>query len=347
MKITNIFKDKGQLKTNLKTILWELNKIANESKILCICLNNTGSAYLGVKNATKNLFPKNTLILPAYFSNILISKKGETELCEKINNYNFQQIILSGQPSSMNFLVDNCFKFSKIKTIFHGALTEIFEYEKGHQFKKIISQLENKKLNSISFVKSGLAEWIFETYKLPSFFIQLNNEINEPLLKSNQIKKIGIFGSNNLNKNIINQIASAISIKNTEIHTFSKTSFFENHKKVVLHNKMNHNNFKKLLSEMDINLHLSFSEGMGGQIFTESLSLGVPCLSSYNNDFLTHNKYLSNLLYVKKIDNPIYIKDSIIKVFKEEKMKLQKELKNHIILKNKEAHHLLNFFLDY
>ena len=63
---------------------------------------------------------------------------------------------------------------------------------------------------------------------------------------------------------------------------------------------MNHNKFKKLLSEMDINLHLSFSEGMGGQIFTESLSIGVPCLSSYNNDFLAYNKYLRNLLYVKK-----------------------------------------------
>ena len=45
----------------------------------------------------------------------LISKKRKTKIMKKINNYNFQQIILSGQPSSLNFLVDNCFKFSKSK----------------------------------------------------------------------------------------------------------------------------------------------------------------------------------------------------------------------------------------
>ena len=70
----------------------------------------------------------------------------------------------------------------------------------------------------------------FETYKLPSF-IQLNNEISEPLLKSNQIKKMR-FWIKNFNKNILNEIKlpDAISIKIRNSY-FSKTSIFENHKK--------------------------------------------------------------------------------------------------------------------
>ena len=49
----------------------EISRISSlKEKHLAVCIENTGSSFLGIKNATFNLFPKNTLVLPAYYSEI-------------------------------------------------------------------------------------------------------------------------------------------------------------------------------------------------------------------------------------------------------------------------------------
>ena len=57
---------------------------SNDQKVLAICLENTESSFLGVKNATLNLFPTNTVVLPAYYSNISLTNKQFIELGKSI-----------------------------------------------------------------------------------------------------------------------------------------------------------------------------------------------------------------------------------------------------------------------
>ena len=65
---------------------------SNDQKVLAICLENTESSFLGVKNATLNLFPTNTVVLPAYYSNISLTNKQFIELSEAIVNNGFNQV---------------------------------------------------------------------------------------------------------------------------------------------------------------------------------------------------------------------------------------------------------------
>ena len=108
---------------------------------------------------------------------------------------------------------------------------------------------------------------------------------------------------------------------------------------------MDHLTFIRLISQMDINLHLSFSEGMGGQVFTESLALGVPCLTSYNNEYLRHDEELLNLLTVEQYENPWQISQAIEKVISFDLSLLKNKLINYSSVVEKEHEYLLDLFL--
>jgi Txe/YoeB family toxin of Txe-Axe toxin-antitoxin module len=96
---------------------------------------------------------------------------------------------------------------------------------------------------------------------------------------------------------------------------------------------------------MTINLHLSFSEGMGGQVFTESLSQGIPCLTSYTNEYLKFDKDLLELLTVKQYDNPWEIKNAIEKVLEAYNDDLSQRIADYSQNIDNEHHALLAEFL--
>jgi hypothetical protein len=106
---------------------------------------------------------------------------------------------------------------------------------------------------------------------------------------------------------------------------------------------MSHKDFLNLIGSMNLNLHLSFSEGMGGQTFTESISLGVPCLTSFNNEYLRKSNYLSDQLIVQQYDNPLEISKSINVVLN---LDLEEQLIEYSQLMNDEASLLRSAFLQ-
>jgi glycosyltransferase involved in cell wall biosynthesis len=165
--------------------------------------------------------------------------------------------------------------------------------------------------------------------------------------KTNKIN-IGIFGNTSFNKNLYNQISAALTIENVLIHTSLETKFpaFGFDDRIKIHPFMDHLTFVQLISQMDINLHLSFSEGMGGQIFTESLAAGVPCLTSYNNEYLKHDLEIQQLLTVEQYENPWQIKKAIEKVLEFEKDVLKNKLLAYNSVIDKESENLLNYFLE-
>lgn len=326
---------------------------SSENRVLAICLENTGSSFLGVKNATLNLFPNNTIVLPAYYSNISLNNRQYRELAEAIINNKFEQIIISSLPISMNKLLYLLADKICVKVIFHGALSELSNEINENQFFNMIQLAKEGKIKKIGFVKSGLEFWGAELFNIPTSRLQLKPmkyiDYNQQQSHSAKKKiKIGIFGNCSFNKNNYNQIAGALLIENVEIHTSIKTKFseFGFQDRIYIHPLMSHNEFIQLLSQMDVNLHISFSEGMGGQVFTESLALGVPCLTSYNNEYLKHDLELQKLLTVNQYENPWQIKKAIEKVLIYETDDLKNKLINYYSIIDKESEILLNSFLE-
>ena len=85
---------------------------------------------------------------------------------------------------------------------------------------------------------------------------------------------------------------------------------------------------------------------MGGQVFTESLSAGVPCLTSYNNEYLKHDNELLKLLTVEQYENPWQISKAIEQVLSSDLYLLKKKLINYSLTIEKEHENLLESFLS-
>jgi glycosyltransferase involved in cell wall biosynthesis len=324
---------------------------ASGNKVLAICLENTESSFLGVKNATLNLFPNNTLILPSYYSNIKLNDKQFIELAEVIFDSGFEQVVLSVVPVSMNYFLNILANKICVKVIFHGALSELSKEASEKQFFNLISLAKEGKIKKIGFVKSGLEKWSNLLFSISTSQLQLRPI--SPIYRKEDFKEtdkinIGIFGNTTFNKNIYNQIAGALAVENTVIHTSLNTKFSDIGFKdrIIVHPFMDHLTFIELISKMDINLHLSFSEGMGGQVFTESLALGVPCLTSYNNEYLRHDTMLLDLLTVKQYENPWEISKAIEKVISSDLSQLKTKLIDYSSIIEKEHEALLNAFLS-
>ena len=208
--------------------------------------------------------------------------------------------------------------------------------------------LKDGKLISIAYNKAGLAEWTNNLFGFNAYFIQLFSKINTVKTRDNQVKKIGVLGAPNFNKNVVNAVAAVLSIENTEIHTFSKVGFLREAfgDRIVCYDILSDEEFENLRNAMDLNIHISFSEGSGGQIFIDSLASGIPCVTSLNNDYLVGNEYLSDLLVVDQYDNPEIIKNSILKVLNADKARLRNEVLNHVSFKNKQGNRLLDAFIN-
>ena len=337
-------------KVEFHNLLLKLNEIRTKNHTVVICLDNSGANWLGIKNATLNLFPDITLSLPAVYSNLQFSNEQVAKFISTLKEVSFDQIIYSGFPASFNPIAIALAGNSKQKTIFHGSLSELIESRHDSQFVNIIEMAKAEVLDSIGFVKAGMSNWLTELYGIKSFFLQLKTPPNI-FTKSNQKKdskvRIGVFGSRNFNKNLSNQIGAALLIKNVEIHSFGSFQSFSKYfpTKIKQVEGMSHKDLLTLMASMDINLHLSFSEGMGGQTFTESLALGVPCLTSHNNQFLKDDEYLGDLLTVRQYDNPEYIANQINHVLQQDQNKLSVQLINYSKKQDIKAEELLDQFL--
>lgn len=347
MKIRRILNSKREKKNRISNFFLSLKNISAKNKTIVICLDNTNRSYLGCVKVTYRLFPKNTILIPSYYSNVLLSENEKLKFCNEIIKLEFEQIIISGHPESLNFIVDNCHDQIKIKTVFYGTLSELIEEKNSLQFLNILKYLDEGKLLSIAYNKAGLAEWTNNMYNFKSYFLQLFSEIKPLARENNKIKKIGVLGAPNYNKNIINAISAALLIENTEIHTFTKVDFLDDKFKnrIINYEMLSDEEFEKLRDSMDLNIHISFSEGSGGQIFIDSLASGIPCITSFNNDYLLGNKNLSKLLIIDQYDNPNIIKNYISKVLMEDQSRLSKEIIEHVKLKNKQGVELLDAFV--
>jgi glycosyltransferase involved in cell wall biosynthesis len=309
--INRLIKKKDEFpKPSLFEIGQSLGNIRNRSEILAICPDNTGPNWLGIKNATLSLFPDCTFIIPQYYSTQIYSDKELKQIADSISNLNFKLVVFSGFPTYFELLT-KWIKGVKKVVVFHGALSELTTNR--NQLDQIFEIAKKKDIQKIGFIKKGLKECFDSNQSLDCSHLILKTTLpNTQLLQRHKTMSIGIFGNSGFNKNLHNQVAAALLIENCNVNVLNdyKYAYLGKSERIINHEPLDKIAFLSLLGSMDINLHISFSESWG-QIVTESLSLGVPCLTSNNNGIFDYDDFLAEKLIVNQYDNPVAITEKI------------------------------------
>lgn len=340
-------------KLPINELVFRLRSIRKVSDVLAICPQPTENSWRGVLTATAGLFPESTFQMPQYYSNSVYSNAELKLFAKELHNCKFQNIIFSGFPPYFQILINYLWEFGFRETylIYHGSFSSNREDAvTTKMIHTILTLSRNGKIKRLGFVKKGMSETIESLTGVKGTHIRLFTKIPhniEPLAFDNNTSNIGVFTHNQYRKNIDNQIAAALMVKNATVHTRRNYdyayTFSEN--RLIYHPYFNsYNEFLSLLAGMSVNLYVSFSECFG-QVITESLALGVPCLAADNSGIFDFDEELHELLVVKEFDNSLAIYQQISNLLINNPINKQK-LKDYISLLNFKSTESVKLFLN-
>lgn len=296
-----------------------LQSIRMHSDILSICPKPTGYSWLGVQVASLSLFPDCTFQIPQNFSNQLLTDEQLQKLSNLLNELNFKQIVFNGFLPYFGKIIDRINIQTKIKVVYHGFLSELSGNKKQiDAFNSMLTYVGKNRISAIGCVKKGLALSISKLYSVPTFEIILPNRcIAESVRNCDDNLNIGVLVNTSFRKNIHNQAVATIMKENSILHTFRTNELsYLPQDRIKYYDLMSHDEFVDLLSKMTINLHITFSESWG-QVCSESISQGVPCISAYTSSFFDYDEDLKRKLVVEGFDDSWHIYKKIEEVLKD------------------------------
>lgn len=348
---TKLYIDKNY-KVSIEILKEELTRVRTVSETLAICPKPTQNNWRGVLTATLGLFPNSTFQIPQYFSKPIYSFKEIEELVSHIMKLAFSKVILSGYPQYFSQIID-CFNnqgFNNVFLIYHGSFSSNREDQVTASFLyEIIKAQKENKIKRIGFVKKGMSESFNKITNVECSHIRLFTPIpdeNEKISLEKEHAHIGVFTHDLYRKNIDNQVVASLMLDNSKVHVRKnyQYEYLFSEDRFVYHPYFNdYLEFQQLLGSMDVNLYVSFSECFG-QIITESIAMGVPCLAADNSGIFDFNANLHELLVVTEFDdsNSIYYKLKEVFMLKGA---LKDELKDYIVLLNKKSQESIDAFL--
>lgn len=303
-----------------QTVIDELTKIRRGSEILSICPTPTGYSWLGVQVASLSLFPDCTFQIPQYYSNQSLSDAQLSQLATLLNELNFRQIVFNGFLPYFGKIIDLLKPEIKIKVVHHGFLSELSGNAKQIEaFNSLLAYARKGEICAIGCVKKGLALSLAKLFQIKTFEIILpNRRIAESVRPCGNELNIGVLVNTAFRKNVHNQAVAALMMDKSILHTFRTSDLaYLPQERIRYYDLMPHNEFVDTLARMTINLHVTFSEGMGGQVLAESISQGVPCLSAYTSSFFDYDDDLKQKLMVYGFDDSWHIYNKIEEVLKD------------------------------
>lgn len=305
------------IKIKIDKLFEELSQISKVSDKLIITGKPTGNSWRGIYNGAIAFLPNATFAIPQYYSTPIYTKTEYYKLCEKILDLNFKTIIFSGYIQyfkqlilTLNTLQKKLNKSADIYLIYHSSFASNSEDDYTNNLLKEILQLNiDGYIKKIGFVKKGMAETFSRVSDIDAHYIipqtkKIKKLGKHPNIDTSQLN-LGILTHNQYRKNLHNQVAAALMFNNAEIHIRKNYDFdyLSSNDRLVIHDFFDdYDDFLRLSGSMDINFYVSFSECYG-LVITESLSMGVPCLASYNSGMFDYNDELRDLLIVKDYDN--------------------------------------------
>ncbi|MFL2571426.1 MAG: hypothetical protein ACJ0QL_06080 [Parvicellaceae bacterium] len=352
LKIKEKIHIKKHFKVPINKLLLELEKKKKISSIITICPTTTGNSWQGVYTATINLFPNSTFQIPQYFSNCIYTDQELKLISNKIVELKFDKIIFSGYCSYFSKLILAIKELNKkieVFLIYHGSFATNSEDSTTSLLLKEILDLESsKQINKIGFVKKGMSESMRKIRNTNCSHILLSTDLRLMKYKTTGESKIriGVLTHDQYRKNIHNQIAAALMVDKSIVHIKKNYNYkyFKSENRFVVDPFFESiDDFYKNFAKMTINTYVSFSE-CWGQLITESLIMGVPCLAANNSGIFDHSEFLKRNLIVNELDdsNSIYKQMQIVLENRDE---ISKKGVEYISLLNKLSDEKLKTFL--
>lgn len=291
-------------------LLDALYQLRQKSSIAVFVPSTTGYNWMGVNRATFALFPDQTIELPQYYSSSIFTDSELDQVVSEIQSLEFDQLIFSGFPPYFGELMMRLKNSqTKIALIYHGFFSELSGNQPLMQQLKHIVELNHRGvLDKIAFNKKGMAESLRALWGINAHKILLKTPELSPVPTYGDGIHIGVLGNDQFRKNLHNQVVAAAMIREAQIHITTDTPFDYLPNPTLIRHKtgQSHADFTRILGSMHVNLHLSYSESWG-QLTTESLAMGVPCLTSYHSDVFDYDEDLKEILVVNDYDNSFAI----------------------------------------
>jgi hypothetical protein len=306
----------------LNTLIQSLTELRKKSDIAVLSPVPTGYSYMGVYNGGKSMFSETFIELPHYYSHSIFDKKELKQLTHKIALLGFRQIFFNGFPEYFRDLINDIRAKQPaviVGVIYHGFPAELSGNKTIQASMNAITGLvREKKIQKIGFAKKGFGLSFEELFGVRCFELIY---INPPALtKGNSYNDskihIGVLVNNSFRKNFHTQVMAALMVDNSVVHVIDagELDYLRMSDRIVAHGPQDHHNFIRLLGSMHLNFHITFSEASGGQVCSESISQGVPCLSGYTSSFFDYNEELKKELVVEGGDDPYFIYLKALKV---------------------------------
>jgi glycosyltransferase involved in cell wall biosynthesis len=347
--INKIFNESTE---DISGILADLERIRAHSDLVNCVFRATGSSWLGVNIAGRSMFPDQTIEVPQFHSAQVLTDLQIEQLYHTIAKLGFKQFVFHGFSPYISKIICGLKERDhniQVLLIHHGFISELSENDfQIHSTMAFITLCREGKIDKLGVVKKG-HEMVFKEI----FNIDVHLLYNRvPILEVSLVKmrsrviNIGVLVNNSFRKNLHCQVIAALMIENVMVHVLEKRelNYLPDQSRIIEHGMMPHNEFMALVAAMDINLHITYSESFGGQVFTESLGYGVPCLTGYTNGFLDSDPELKLLLSVSETDDPLAISKRIREILPL-RHNLSRRLVAHCKEMNKLADDCLNSFL--
>ncbi|MBP5667786.1 MAG: glycosyltransferase [Salinivirgaceae bacterium] len=232
---------------------------------------------------------------------------------------NFKQVVFSGFLPYFAKLINALKPAVTTKILYHGFLSELSGNEKQTAaFAEMLELLKSGKIQVVGCVKKGLVHSLSKMYGIKANEIILpNKSIATDIIPMTNDVNIGCLVNTSFRKNIHNQATAALMVAKSTLHIFETTELvYLPQNRIKYYPLMNHQEFVSLLSQMTINLHVTFSESWG-LVLAESISQGVPCLSAYTSSFFDYDDDLKQKLIVDGFDDSWHIYRKIEEVLKD------------------------------
>lgn len=348
------YRKRSQARVPLDVLFETIRTVRSRSDFIAIAPTITGYSWMGVNRATHALFPGSVLELPHVFGNSVCSEQELREVCRYIATQGFEQVILSGFPpcfASVAMCLRN--HGMRVGCVFHGFLAECgLDSWSSRQFKAVLQLCGDGVIAKLACCKKGLPETIGRLTGLTVHKFMVPTRVTEAsggqaIRREAAGRHIGVLAYDTFRKNIHNQVAAALLIEGTTVHVAGQPGLDYwgcDHRLVYHPAPMGHRDYDGLLGQMDVNLHLSFSESWG-QVSAASLAMGVPCLIANHSDIYDYDSTLRRRLVSENFDNPYELSSEVAEVMADRDA-LSERCTRYVGVLNQKAEELLREFLE-
>jgi len=232
--------------------------------------------------------------------------------------------------------------------MFHGTLADS---GLGPGLKIILQLCRDGVVAKLASNKKGLPETIRALAGVDVYKFMVPTRVPAPpaeaTIRAGRVgPHIGVLGNDIFRKNIHNQVAAALLIEGSIVHVAGHLGLDYwgcDHRLVYHPANVAHRDYLAALGQMDVNLHLSFTESWG-QVTTESLALGVPCIIASHGDVYDDDPLLRERLASAHVDNPHRLADDVAGVLAD-RQALGARGARYVEVLNRKAEDLLHRFL--